>query len=208
MDDPYKCKRESTIRDISLWLVRPRLRDGRAEERDEELLLEVWAWSLRGRTLWWYQGGIAGAGRLHFAVRTWRKLCPIVIRACPRAGTASQESSQSQISEAEAKWIRGKAEEIRRVLIIDGIPRIQRQAEICRAEAGEHRPCVCWGAGVFTVRRRACGRRWRSGPAVQMAGVAVRFATEQVVTGLLVCTQRDIPMQVRVELRRESADIR
>src|SRR6267142_5807788 len=207
MDDPYKCKRESTIRDISLWLVRPRLRDGRAEERDEELLLEVWAWSLRGRTLWWYQGGIAGAGRLHFAVRTWRKLCPIVIRACPRAGTASQESSQTQISEAEAKWIRGKAEEIWFVLIIDGIPGIQRQAEISRAEAGKHRPCVCCRAGVFAVRSRG---RWRSGPAIQMAGVAVRFATEKVVTGHFICGQQICGwvMQEGVEFRRESADIR
>src|SRR5712692_2489449 len=136
----------------------------------EELLLEVRSWSLRGRTLWWYQGDVACRRRLHLAIRSWRKLCPCIIRACPRAGTASQESSQSQISEAEAKWIRGKAEEIWLVLIIDGIPGIQRQAEISRAEAGEYRSCVCCRACVFTVRRRACGRRrrWRSGPAIQM----------------------------------------
>src|SRR5258707_5679607 len=59
----------------------------------EELLLEVRPGSLGGRTLCWHQGDVAGAGRLHLAIRSWRKLCPIVIRAGPRAGTASQESS-------------------------------------------------------------------------------------------------------------------
>ena len=132
----------------------------------EELLLEVRSWSLRGRTLWWHQGDVARRRRLHLAIRSWRKLCPCIIRACPRAGTASQESSQSQISEAEAKWIRGKAEEIWFVLIIDGIPGIQRQAEISRAEAGEHRSRVCRSASIFAVRRCACCRRWRCGSAV------------------------------------------
>ncbi len=176
----------------------------------EELLLEVRSWSLRGRTLWWHQGDVACRRRLHLAIRSWRKLCPCIIRACPRAGTASQESSQSQISEAEAKWIRGKAEEIWLVLIIDGIPGIQRQAEISRAEAGEHRSRVCRSASIFAVRRCACCRRWRCGSAVQMAGVAVRFATEQVVTRHLVSSQRigRGVMQEGVELRRESADIR
>src|SRR6266566_1175114 len=128
--------------------------------------LEVRSWSLRGRTLWWHQGDVARRRRLHLAIRSWRKLCPCIIRACPRAGTASQESSQSQISEAEAKWIRGKAEEIWFVLIIDGIPGIQRQAEISRAEAGEHRSRVCRSASIFAVRRCACCRRWRCGSAV------------------------------------------
>jgi len=34
----------------------------------EELLLEVWAWSFGGRTLWWHQGHIARCHRLHLAV--------------------------------------------------------------------------------------------------------------------------------------------
>src|SRR5260370_9141860 len=113
--------------------------------------------------------------------------------------------------EAEAKWVRGKAEEIGFVLIIDGIPGIQRQAEISRAEAGEHRPRVCCGAGVFAVRSRG---RWRSGPAIQMAGVAVRLATEEVVTGQLVGRQHvssrgstGLDSQVGIEFRRKTAAI-
>src|SRR6266478_8276229 len=146
----------------------------------------------------------------------WRKLCPCIIRACPRAGTASQESSQSQISEAEAKWIRGKAEEIWLVLIIDGIPGIQRQAEVSRAEAGEHGTRIRDRASVFTVWKCAVGRRrrGRSGPAVEMAGVAIAFAAKEVVAGHFVRSKRirfDGPGEVRqvdVELRRKSADIR
>src|SRR6266849_10825656 len=37
IDEKWKCTRGSTIRDISLWLVRPGLRDGRAEERDVQM---------------------------------------------------------------------------------------------------------------------------------------------------------------------------
>src|SRR5882757_5323345 len=40
-----------------------------------------------------------------------------------------------------------------------------------------------------------------------MAGVAISFAPEQVVPGLLVCCQRVIAFQVRVEFRREGADL-
>src|SRR5260370_11497063 len=103
-----------------------------------------------------------------------------------------------------------EAEEIRRGLIIESIPGIQRQAEISRAEAGDQRLSVCCGACVFTVRQRAFGRRrrWRGGPAVQMTGVAVCFATEQVVTGHLVGGKRSIAVQESVEFRRKSADIR
>jgi len=55
----------------------------------EELLLEVRPWSLGRRTLWWRQGDVARRRRLHLAIRSWRKWCPLVIRAWPRAGTAS-----------------------------------------------------------------------------------------------------------------------
>src|SRR5467141_5098763 len=55
----------------------------------EELLLEVRPGSLGGRTLWWPQRDVARRRRLHLAVRSWRKWCPLVIRAWPRAGTAS-----------------------------------------------------------------------------------------------------------------------
>ena len=61
----------------------------------EELLLEVrlpYA-GFGGGALWRRHGDIARRGCLHLAVRSWRKLCPIVIRACPRAETASEESS-------------------------------------------------------------------------------------------------------------------
>src|SRR4029077_5598106 len=55
----------------------------------EELLLEVRPGSLGGRTLWWRQGYVARRRGLHSAVRSRRKLCPSIIRARPRAGTAS-----------------------------------------------------------------------------------------------------------------------
>src|SRR5258707_12656182 len=95
-------------------------------------------------------------------------------------------------------------------MIVDRIPRIQRQSEISRAEAGEHRSRVCRSASIFAARRCAVCRRWRGGPAIQMAGVAVRFATEQVVTSHLICGQRICGwvIQEGVEFRRKGADIR
>src|SRR5260221_12254464 len=178
----------------------------------EELLLEVGPRRLRGGALWRHHRDIACRRRLHLAVRSRRELCPIVIRARPRAGTASQEGSQSQGSKAEAKGICGEAEEIRRVLVINGVPGIQGQAEVSGAEAGEQRRGGCCGACVRAVRGTTLWRRGRrrGRPSVEMAGVAVRFATEQVVTGHFIRGQRICgwAMQEGVEFRRKRADIR
>src|ERR1700741_270084 len=59
----------------------------------EELLLEVRPRSLGGRTLWRCHGDVGRAGRWHLAIRSWPKLCPMVIRACQGAETASEEGS-------------------------------------------------------------------------------------------------------------------
>src|SRR6266404_5672997 len=59
----------------------------------EELLLKVRPRSLGRGALRRSHGHVARRRRLHLAIRSWRKWCPIVIRAWPRAGTASQESS-------------------------------------------------------------------------------------------------------------------
>src|SRR5258708_21920558 len=112
---------------------------------------------------------------MHLVVGSRCELCPIVIRARPRAGTASQEGSQSQVSKAEAKGICGEAEEIRRILVINGIPGIQGQAEISRAEAGEERRGGCCGARVRAHRGSASGWRRRGRSSVAMASGAVRF---------------------------------
>src|SRR5258707_10279742 len=176
----------------------------------EELLLEVRPGSLGGRTLRRNHGDVACRGCLHASIIEWRELCPIVIRARPRTGTASQEGSQSQVSKGEAKGICGEAEEIRRVLVINGIPGIQGQAEISRAEAGEQRRGGCCGALIRAVRGSASGWRRRGRSSVDMARVAVCFATEQVVTRHLICGQRIVGwvMQEGVEFRRKSTDIR
>src|SRR4029077_7210812 len=127
----------------------------------EELFLKVRPWGFGCGTLRRRHGYVARRGRLHSAVPGWCKLCPLRIRIGPRTGTASEERPYSQIPEAESKWIRGEAEEIRRVLIIDRIPGIQRQAQIGIAKAGEKRPGIRGGAVVGTVWSRAFGRRRR-----------------------------------------------
>jgi len=106
----------------------------------KELFLEVrprcfGCGTLRGR-----HGDVARRGRLHSAVPGWCKLCPLRIRIGPRAGTASEKRPYSEVPVAESIWIPGEAEEIRGGLVIESVPRIQRQAQVGVAEAGEERP--------------------------------------------------------------------
>ena len=112
----------------------------------KELLLEVRYRlpSVRPASVVGHCGGVMATLRavrhLHLAVDRRRKLYPIRVRIGGGSEAASEESSQSQISVAEAVGIGGEPEGIRRVLIIESIPGIQRQAFIGRAEAGEQRP--------------------------------------------------------------------
>src|SRR5207245_37490 len=114
----------------------------------KELFLEVRPRGLGCGTLRWCQGYVARRGRLHSAVPGWCKLCPFRIRIGPGTGAASEERPYSQVPVAEAKWIRGEAEEIRRGLVIESVPRIQRQSQIGIAKTGEERPRACGGAVV------------------------------------------------------------
>src|SRR5246127_1960393 len=96
---------------------------------------------------------IAYRGHLELTVNHWCKLCPVPVWVGAGAETTSQESSHSQISVAETVRITDEPKGIRRGLIIEGIPRIQRETLIGRAEAGEYRRvrrCVC--ASVMLVR--------------------------------------------------------
>src|SRR5947208_7034101 len=179
----------------------------------KELLLEVGPWRLGGGTLWRRHGHIARGQYLHLAVGSRRKLYPIRVRIRGGAGAASEERAQSQIAEGEAKGIGCKPERIRRGLIIDSIPGIQGQAEIGVAEAGERRRHIGRRAGVSPRRSRRVPIR--AGPgrlsapsSIEVACIAAGLAAEQVVTGLLVCSQRVVACQEGVEFRRESADTR
>src|SRR6266849_9471483 len=118
----------------------------------KEFLLEVRPRRLGARTLWRCHRHIARRRRLHLAVGSWCKLSPSYIRVGPGTETASEESSQSQISVAEAQGIGSEPEGIRRGLIKESIPGIQGQAEIGRAEAGEQRVRTGGHARVFTGR--------------------------------------------------------
>src|SRR6201997_1640007 len=107
----------------------------------KELLLEVrfssagfGGWALRRRHC-----HIAHRGHLELAVNTWCKLYPVPVWVGAGAETTSQESSHSQISVGETVRIPSESKGIRRGLIIESIPWIQRQTLIGRAEAGEHR---------------------------------------------------------------------
>src|ERR1700730_7164081 len=90
----------------------------------KELFLEVRPRGLGCGTLRGCHGYVARRGRLHSAVPRWCKLCPIRIRIGPRTETASEERPYSQVPVPESIWIRVEAEEIRRGLIIEGIPGI------------------------------------------------------------------------------------
>src|SRR5260370_16600157 len=126
----------------------------------EELLLEERPGGLRGGALWRCHRHIARGRHLELAVDAWRKWFPRIVRVGRGAETTSEESSHSQIPVAEAKGIAGEAEEIRRGLIIESIPRIEGQSFICRAEAGEARPRT----GGITVVGLSCGQRRSSSP--------------------------------------------
>src|SRR5258708_31939586 len=70
---------------------------------------------------------IASRGHLELAVNHWCKLYPRPVRVGAGTKTASEESSHSQISVAETERIPNEPEGIRRGLIIESIPGIQRQ---------------------------------------------------------------------------------
>src|SRR5207253_3844590 len=128
--------------------------------------------------------------------------------------TASKEGSHSQVPVAEAEGIGSEAEEIRRGLIEKGIPGIQGQPFIGRAEAAEQGVHRRSPAGIGP--RRSSGDSIKAGPvrlsapsAVDVACIAGGLATEKVVTGHLVWCQRGRgrARQEGVEFRRERADL-
>src|ERR1700758_1969668 len=80
---------------------------------------------------------IAHRGHLELAVNHWCQLYPVLVWVGGGAETASQESSHAQISVAETVRIPGEPKAIRRGLIVESIPWIERETLIGRAEAGE-----------------------------------------------------------------------
>ena len=98
---------------------------------------------------------------------------------------------------------RSRTERIRRGLIEERIPRIQGHAFIGRAEAREQR---LHGGGLAGV---ALTRSERGPSAVEVTGIAVAFAVEQLVTGHLVCGQCVLPRQEpSISTRRRSRLLR
>src|SRR6266849_2453900 len=170
----------------------------------KELFLEVRfpGAGFGGGTLRRCRRHIASRGHLELAVNHWCKLYPRPVWVGAGAETTSEESSHSQISVAEAERIPNEPKGIRRGLIIESIPGVQRQTLIGRAETGEQR----------RVRRRGCAGvhlTWiQSRPSsVDVARVAIPFAVEQLEPGHLVCSHRVVVLQERVEFRREIADL-
>src|SRR6201987_299546 len=80
---------------------------------------------------------IAHRGHLELAVNHWCKLYPVLVWVGGGTETASQESSHTQISVAETERIPDEPKGIRRGLIVESIPWIERETLIGRAEAGE-----------------------------------------------------------------------
>src|SRR5438093_3553246 len=177
----------------------------------KELLLEVRPWRLGGTT-WRRHGHIARRRHLELAVDIRGERYPRRIRVRPGTETASEEGPHSQVSVAETEGVGGEAEEIRRGLIEKGIPGIQGQPFIGRAEAGEQRVNRRGVAGVGP--RRSSGDSIKAGPgrlsapfAVDMACITGGLATEQVVTGHLVCRLLLVKKKQGVEFRLEWADL-
>src|ERR1700747_2268469 len=111
----------------------------------EEFLLEVRYWlpvrvgqaGFGGGTLRRRHCHIAHRGHLELAVNHWCKLYPVLVWVGGGAETASQESSHTQISVAETERIPDEPKGIGRGVIVESIPRIQRETLIGRAQAGE-----------------------------------------------------------------------
>ncbi len=172
----------------------------------KELLLEVGSRGLGGGALRGCHRHVARRRGLHQPIADRRELCPGGVRI--RSGHAPQERSQSQVPVAEAGGVGREAEEIRLVLVVDGIPGIQGQAEVGGTETGEQRCRVGRGSGVLPIRGGAIRRCGRGRSAVQVTRVAIRLATEQVVTGLFLRGQgvRGRRCQRGIKFRGESAD--
>src|SRR5260370_309774 len=104
----------------------------------KELLLEIRfpGAGLGGGTLRRCHRDIASCGHLELTVNTWCKLYPCPVWVGAGAETTSQESSHSQISVAETVRISDEPKGIRRGLIIESIPWIQRKPLMGRAEEG------------------------------------------------------------------------
>src|SRR6266852_6290219 len=168
----------------------------------KELLLKVRPGGLGGGTLRRCHSHIARRRHLHLAVDRWCEFSPSNVRVGGGTETASEEGPHAQVSIAEAERIGSEPEGIRRGLIIESIPGIQRQTLVGRAEAGEQRR-------VRSGDRTRIRLAWlQSGSSsVNVARVAIAFALEQVVTGHLVCCHRVVAFHERVEFRRKSADL-
>src|SRR5580700_4086897 len=168
----------------------------------EELLLEVGPRRFGGWTLWRRQSHIACGTGLHSAIGRLCEWYPGGVRVGSGAETAAQESSQSQIGVCKTSRIGRKSQGVRGALIIKGVPGILGQSEVGIAETREQWRGGCGCAGVYAVRRRPFRRRrcGCSGPAIEMAGVAIRFAAEELVTGHLLGRERIFAGQERVKL--------
>src|ERR1700680_1825192 len=105
----------------------------------KEPLLEIRAGCFGRGTLRRCHRHVARRRHLHLAVDTWRVLFPTAVRAGSGTESTSQETPQSQISVSESVRIGSEAIRVRLGLVIESISRIQRQALIGRAEAGEQR---------------------------------------------------------------------
>src|ERR1700751_1499490 len=82
---------------------------------------------------------IANCGHLELAVNHWCKLCPVPVWIGAGAETTSQEGSHSQISVAKAVRISDEPELVRSGLVIESVPRIERQPFIGRTKAAKYR---------------------------------------------------------------------
>ena len=116
----------------------------------EELFLEIGSGRLGRRTPRRCHRHIARRRRLHLAVAGWGVLYPLRVWI----GGVSEKGAQSQISVAKAVGIGRKPELVRRGLIKQRNPGVERQAFIGIAEAGEQRPRIGCGAGVGLARRQ------------------------------------------------------
>src|SRR6266851_2727318 len=111
-----------------------------------------------------------------------------------------EEQSDTFVDEPYPERIGGKTELIRFVLGVPGQRQVLRKTEIVVGEVGKQRRRVGRHAAVHFARR--LGVR----ATIQVAGIADRFAAEQVVTARFRRGQGGAASQVGVEFRRERTD--
>jgi hypothetical protein len=140
---------------------------------------------------------VADRRHLHLAVELRRERCPVRVRVGP--GRATQQEPDAQIGAIRPRGIGSESKRICDMLEVEGVLRVFWQPEVGGGKVGEQ-----WrqarGIGGRDPGLAVLG-------AVEVAGIALRFAAKQLIPALFWLRQGVGAGEIGIALRREHADV-